>query len=253
MVTTVDPGRNEKRTGKIFSPVIELVGPAGAGKTSLARALASHNRRIRIIDPPDFRKIGEFPFFIWNTLSLLPTFFRLHFHHRGASPTRRESAWMATLNGWHSKLHSTGNDHAVNILDQGPIFLMAQLFYFGPECLKSRRARDWQGRMYRKWAFTLDEVFVLDASDSQLIERIHGRDKWHVMKKEHNARVSEFLAQYRIAYEGVISMLTTNNPNLKVVYFDTGRIPLDGMTSGILDEYHLKAGKAEAFQALSPG
>jgi len=107
--------------------------------------------------------------------------------------------------------------------------------------------------MYRKWAFTLDEVFFLDASDSQLMERIRGRDKWHIMKKESDSRVFELLAQYRIAYERVISMLTANNHDLKVVYFDTGQISMEGMANRILEEYNLKDEKVEVSDTLSPG
>jgi shikimate kinase len=253
MVTTVDQYAKDKCIRKIISPVIELVGPAGAGKTSLARTLGSRNKRIRIIDPPYFRKIEKLPFFIWNTLSLLPTFFNLYFHHGGTSPTRRHFVWMATLNGWHKKFHNMGNDHTIILLDQGPIFFMAQLFFLGPECLRSHKARIWQGRMYKKWAVTLDTVLFLDASDSQLMERIRGREKEHIMKKKPVSGVSEFLAQYRLAYKGVISNLAANNHDLKVLYFDTTQFSLEETANRILEGYNLKNGKLGASDTLLLG
>jgi thymidylate kinase len=238
--TTLGNYRKSKAIAGKLSPVIELVGPAGAGKTTLAMALARRNKRIRIVDAPFCRKIADLPFFIRNVLLLLPTFFSLRFNHQGMSPTRRHLAWMAILNGWHIRLYNKNRDAAIRVMDQGPIFLISQLLYFGPECLRSRRTEKWWGKIFRNWAVGLDEVYFLNASDSRLMERIRARYKWHLMKEEPDSKVVKFLAQYRKAYELIISMLRSNKDNLKVVYFDTGRISIDEMVNRILDEYNLQ-------------
>ena len=66
----------KKKTHKI----IEIIGPAGAGKTSLAKILGE-NTSIKIVNQaPYYRQLGDTPFFIKNSLSILPTFGVLFTH-----------------------------------------------------------------------------------------------------------------------------------------------------------------------------
>lgn len=54
--------------------IVELVGLAGTGKTTLAQALRQCSNRIWVGEQPNFRRIGHIPFFAWNVLVMLPTF-----------------------------------------------------------------------------------------------------------------------------------------------------------------------------------
>jgi thymidylate kinase len=130
---------------------------------------------------------------------------------------------MVILNGWHRVLRRQGSkEKDIVILDQGPIYLLTELYLFGPRVLASRTAERWWAGMYKQWADALDLVIWLDAADKVLAERIRMRDQWHIVKDESDEGISEFLAQFRTAYDKVISMLSANSPGLRLLCLDTG-------------------------------
>ena len=247
MVKTVNNAGTDNIIVKKPSLVVELVGPAGAGKTILSQALSRGSDSILVSDPPFVRSVVHSPFFVRHGLLLVPTFLRLYKNkNNDRCLSRQEIAWMAILNGWHHLLRrGVGNDGKVVVLDQGPVFLLAELHMFGPESLRSRSANKWWEGMYRQWAATLDMVVWLDTSDTHLLERIRARDKWHVMKEKAEPEISQFLAHYRVAYEQVISSLTSNHNSPKVLRFDTAQESLDGIVNSLLGEFDLKDGKGE--------
>jgi hypothetical protein len=203
--------------------VVEIVGPAGAGKTTLFQALDCYSESIRLGNFPDVRKMADAPFFISNGIRLIPSQFRLY-RPNSRQLTRREFAWMSILNGWSALLHkeSDGGNKAI-ILDQGPIYLMTEMRLFGPEYLRQKSAeRLWQD-LYECWISTLDMVVWLDAADDVLLERIRTRQQEHIVKTQPAAVVYEFLSRYRTEYEFILSILTAKKTDLKVLKFDTGR------------------------------
>jgi hypothetical protein len=203
--------------------VVEIVGPAGAGKTTLFQTLDCYSESIRLGNFPDVRKMADAPFFISNGIRLIPGQFRLY-RPNSRRLTRREFAWMSILNGWSALLHkeSDGGNKAI-ILDQGPIYLMTEMRLFGPEYLRQKSAeRLWQN-LYECWISTLDMVVWLDAADDVLLERIRTRQQEHIVKTQPAAVVYEFLGRYRTEYEFILSILTAKKTDLKVLKFDTGR------------------------------
>jgi deoxyadenosine/deoxycytidine kinase len=218
--------------------IVELVGPAGAGKTTLAAELIQRNIRIQLGTPPYFREIKHFPFFTKNILSLLPIILYTYHdnHHRQLS--LREIVWMATLNGWQRILvqQASRNDASI-ILDQGPVYLLTELYVFGPNCLKDQNVKKWWDTTFKRWASTLDLIVWLDTSDHTLIERIHTRGKWHLMKGQKEVEIIKFLAEYREAYENVISLLMSYNPHLKIIRINTGLEMLELVLDKLLIDF----------------
>lgn len=229
---------NKREVTNKLGSIIELVGPAGAGKTTLAAKLKSRNIRNQLAAPPYFRDINTIPFFTKNILSLLPI---ILFTYRAKSSrhlTRREIVWMATLNGWQRLLAKQASKNEANVvLDQGPVYLLAELMVFGPDCLKDQDMKKWWDTTFRQWANILDLIIWLDTSDSILIERIKNRDKWHLMKGQKEIDIIKFLKDYREAYENVISSLTSYNPCLKIIRFDTGLESLEMVLDNLLYEH----------------
>jgi thymidylate kinase len=213
----------QTNTGKRLEEtrVVEIVGPAGAGKSTLYQALDCHPDSLRLENFPDVRKIADARFFILNGLELIPSLLGLY-RPGTRQLTRREFAWMAILNGWAALLHKeTRADNKVIILDQGPVYLMAELRIFGPESLRQKAAgRLWQD-FYDRWADTLDMVVWLDAPDEVLFDRIRIRQQEHIMKTEPAETAYEFLGRYRVEYESILSILTAKMAGLKVLRFDT--------------------------------
>ena len=212
---------NRSWTGK--PRVVEIVGPAGAGKTTLCRALACHTDAIRLENFPDVRKAADAPFFISNGLQLIPRLLRLY-RPKSRNLTRREFAWMTILNGWSALLHREANKGSkVIILDQGPLYLLAEMRLFGPEYLRQQTAeRLWQD-FYDRWKDTLYLVVWLDADNDVLIDRIRTRKQDHIVKAQPATVVHEFLNRYRTEYASILSILTGKEANLRVLKFDTGR------------------------------
>ena len=215
------PNSNGRRLEK--PRVVEIVGPAGAGKTTIYQALDCHHESIRLENFPDVRKIAAAPFFISNGLQLIPSLIRLY---RPSSRllTRREFAWMTILSGWSALLRKESQDGSkAIILDQGPLYLLAEMRVFGPEYLRQKAAeRLWQD-LYGRWIATLHMVVWLDAADEVLLDRIRTRRQEHIVKTEPATVVFEFLDRYRTEYEHLLSILTTKMASLRVLRFDTGR------------------------------
>lgn len=202
--------------------LIEVIGPAGAGKTTLSQALRNTLPSIKYEELPQVRSFSNLPFFIKNVLPLIPAALRK------ASPddrfaTRRELAWMAILNGWPDLLAKKEALHCQTmLLDQGPIFLMAALAEFGPENLKPHRLSEWWEATFMRWSHMLDLLIWLDASDEVLSSRVHTRKSYHVMKDAPDSEFCDFLARFRRIYDFLVTQMARRNSSLQVVRIDTG-------------------------------
>jgi shikimate kinase len=226
--------------------VVEIAGPAGAGKTAVLRSLKRRSKKVTDVALPRFRSLAGFPFFAEHGLLLLPTLLRLAMHN-GRGLTYGEIRSMITLNGWHRlfRTNAVTNDR-LRFLDQAAVFMMAELHEFGPESLRSTGAHKWWSRVHRKWAKALDLVIWLDASDAILRERIQSRRRWHVMKNRPAAEVVEFLARYRHGYEQAVSALTAYNPGLRVLRIDTGDKSVDQVVDRLMLDLGLQVYNREA-------
>ena len=198
--------------------IIELVGPAGAGKTTLCVALRGYPELFRECFPPVVWSLRDAPFYATNLLRLVPTIAAL----RGNRITRREAAWMAALEGWPERLKIRAkSENRILVLDQGPVFLITTLQNFADSSLRRPEAERWWKKIYSRWATTVDTVIWLDAPDPELIGRIRTRSQEHMVKDKSDAEIAAFIASYRSAYRNVISRMTILNGKLSVLNMDT--------------------------------
>ena len=156
-------------------------------------------------------------------LKLIPSLLRLY-RSNSRQLTRREFAWMSILVGWSSLLRKESRDgNKVIILDQGPVYLLAEMRLFGPEYLRQKAAEGFWQDLFDRWRTTLHMVIWLDAPNDILLDRIRSRQQEHILKTEPAMVVYEFLDRYRVEYEFILSVLTSKKANLQVLRIDTGQ------------------------------
>jgi thymidylate kinase len=201
--------------------VVEIIGPAGAGKSTLCQLLSQYTNAIQLQNFPDVRKVKDVPFFILNGFQLMPDLF--HLYRPGSRQlTRREFAWLAILQGWSSLFDRKRSDGKIIILDQGPVYLMAEMRLFGPEYLRQRDAESFWQKFYYRWRTTLCMVVCLDAADGILLNRIRNREQELIVKTQPAAVVYEYLQKYRKEYESLLSSFSSHKSRFKVLRYDTG-------------------------------
>jgi deoxyadenosine/deoxycytidine kinase len=192
---------------------------------------------------PDVRKKADALFFFYYGLGLAPLLLRLY---QGPNEwlNRREFAWLTILSGWphRLKMEKRKSDKVI-ILDQGPVYLLAETNELGPACLKSSTAERFWQRTYQRWATTLDVVIWLDTDNSLLFERIQTRTKGHAVKNEPAQTAYKFLESYRAAYEHIFRRLKANPEGPRIIHFDTGQDQPDEIVDQLLVECGLKKSK----------
>jgi energy-coupling factor transporter ATP-binding protein EcfA2 len=211
---------------------IELVGPAGAGKSTLARVLCQRHRRIRIGTEIAFRKVHQLPILIGSIPLVLSSFYNGVIG--GPNWTWDEMKFLVYLEKWKRVLEQQAKSHSGTILlDHGPVFKLATLHAFGPDWLRSAAADAWWRNLFQEWAELLDLIVWLDAPDALLETRINARNQKHQLKGRPESEVLQFLARYRSSYNYVLSGLAASN-GPSVIHYDTSLASLDDIGEEIL-------------------
>jgi len=201
--------------------VTELVGPAGAGKSTISRALTECSKEIRIVHPPGGRSLQTLGFYLMNSLRLMPLLIRVKLTG-DRKLTRGEIASMAVLDGWPRLIRQRSQaDCRVILLDPGPLLMMAELILRGPRALRQPFMQRWWRKICNQWAEELDKLVILDANDTILTNRIRTRDKQHVMKEALGKDVHEFLCAYRLEYDRLVHSLVARGGGPDILRFDT--------------------------------
>lgn len=223
--------------GKGNTKIIEIIGPAGAGKSTLAFLLAKNPDVLLVDQSPNTRRLADIPFFILYILKLLPFLFHLYIHHKGRWFTKREIAEMAILTGWPDLIKKRAQRNGrITLLDEGPIFTMAYLLVYGPDTIRCDIARKWWRKIYKKWAKSLDEVIWLDASNSDLVARIRSREKPHGVKMKSDQESFQYLDALRKTYKEILHSLIAFAPEISVRQFDTAQVSMSQITRRIASE-----------------
>ena len=234
------PGLTKTRRKPLF--IVELVGPAGAGKTTLSRVLSERDEKILIGPEIEFRKMEHIPIFVCNAPYLLPVFL-----HRC-----RNSRWFAWdeikalvyLKAWPQVLRQQAKiNGTIILLDHGPVFKLATLHAFGPDKLRSQDFKTWWDSMFRQWGYILDLVIWLDAPDTILKERINTRDQRHAVKGKPELEAEKFLARYRASYTQIMAKLKANG-RPRLLRFDTYQSSIEQTVDEVLAVFNWKRSKS---------
>ncbi|MGH7531140.1 MAG: hypothetical protein ACREMN_12210 [Gemmatimonadales bacterium] len=182
--------------------IVELVGPAGAGKTTLARGVSAADRTVRA----GLSLWGlPRPQLLVSALALVPT--AVGAALRGARLRGGELAQMIRLGALRRVVRREAPRHRILLLDEGPVFALSWLDVFFTRN-GDRVPASWRRRTIADWALLLDLVVFLDASDLTLAQRIRSRSKTHPVKDHSDAEISGFSARFRQAFERAIGELS---------------------------------------------
>jgi thymidylate kinase len=182
--------------------VAELIGVAGCGKTTLARALAGRDGAIR-----PHLGVWRLPrtLLIGTGIRTIPSLIALRRRQRLRWSDAKYMIRFAALHDLLSR-ESAAQYESV-LLDEGVVFALAWLRARGHEDLRQPGFDDWWRLALQKCGSVIDVVIWLDASDSVLLQRVRGRHQAHPMKDATDRALCDFLARWRTAYEFVIEEL----------------------------------------------
>jgi broad-specificity NMP kinase len=192
---------------KVETPrIVELVGLAGVGKTTLSHMLRQRSERIRVAADLALRNRRHVPIFAGYFPFLLPRMIRGRASSRGF--TWDEMKAMVYLKMWPRLLRTeAAQNNEVILLDHGPIFKLATLNAFGPERLKREGFESWWHSALAQCASTLDMVVLLQAPNEILIERINARHQRHAVKGKSALDAHEFLMRYQDSFDEILLRL----------------------------------------------
>lgn len=221
--------------------IIEFIGPAGVGKSTLTKALSERLACVKLETPPSFRKVEDIPFYVRNTFSLLPILSRIYLRRNGKLPPREFFVFRVMLNGWHQVLKQEAlRSGSIIILDQGPVYMLTILTMFDSGGFKANNSEKYWDCAFRNWAETLDVVVRLDTSLPILVQRIRTREIWHKVKDRSDVDAYRYLESYRLGFENVISRLKAYSSTLRILRVDTGRNSLEETMENVIAELHLE-------------
>lgn len=210
--------------------VIELIGPAGAGKTGLLRAIARQAPSVRTGLRLD--RLRALPVVAWQAVALTPATVDMLFTDSRWLWTGLRHLWR--LRAFPAQLErARGSGHRTILLDEGPVFSLGRLSVFQRAHEGSGwLARAWSAEVAR-WRQRLTGVVLLDADNDVLAQRIRNRAKQHPVKNGSDQQIFEFLDDYRKAYRDIVKHLQAEDL-VQVVELDTTTRPFEEIAADIV-------------------
>lgn len=226
--------------------VVELVGLAGAGKTTLAKALGRRSEDVCVKEDLAFRSMEHLPIFIGN-IPTLPSLY-LRPSQNGRRFTWDEIKSIIYLKEWPRVLRNERRRDATVILDHGAVFKLATLNAFGPEQLHNANMESWWVRTLDQWSRTLDLIIWLNAPYETLIERINSREQRHAAKGKSSKQASRFLDAYLASYEHVLGRLFAQD-GPQFLQFDTSQATAEKIADDILTLFNTASNTTQSISS----
>ena len=185
--------------------VIEIVGVAGAGKSTLAHRLSAEPGRY--LAPFLDTRRRRHRRYIWRSLpAVAPVLMRGAWNRPRIS--WRELKLVVYVASWPRYLSESWEPGQTGfVLDQGPVYALGRLRALGKPFTQTPSFERWKHKMVGVWSRVLSHVVVLDAPDQTLIKRIGARADQHEAKGLPSELGIEFLRRHRRAFEEIIGLV----------------------------------------------
>jgi len=215
--------------------MIEVIGVAGSGKTTICRALTERCREVEV--GIRLSRLRYVPRLAVHALKCSPTILA-HDLRQGRDNWRqaRLRIYLDTLHGVTRQVVRTST--RTILFDQGPLFLLSVLYSSGNESSLSAIGNRWWRATLKRWSATLDVVIWLDAPDDLLIDRIRSRARNHRCKTSTPEETRHFLANFRSRYQDILSRLAKYG-GARAISVDTSRLSVDKVAEHIVSECRL--------------
>lgn len=198
--------------------VIELVGLAGTGKTTLLRAVGAHEPSVRAGVQVD--RVRDLPVALGHGVRLAPLLL-------GAFGSGVHAAWsaaryMVRLNTLLTITTRSDPQGPTLLLDEGPTFILTRLAAFPEQHVGGPVFNMAWERGLRRTSGILDAIVWLDAPNAVLAQRIRHREKAHRIKGASDSELRAFLDRYRSTYDRVVDLIASSGAT-RVLRYDTSR------------------------------
>ena len=218
-----------------FPRIIELVGVAGTGKSTLLRAMRQRNERIKTLPLPS--KISYLSFLIKMASTWLPLYLKNYRDSRWF--TVQEIRNMGYLDTWLPFIRSQARTREdIFALDTGSVHWLASLQEFGPPITRHPRYQGWLKNKHEQWSSALDVIIWLEAPDDLCLERVLSRDERHELKHIPTESALREEKCYRESYGQIIPSMAAQH-SVKVLFFRTDQVSTQQMVDQIFSETDL--------------
>ena len=198
--------------------VVELVGPAGAGKSTVRALVRSALDDGGPATPEGRTRARSAMLAARHASEWLPAAVGLlATAPRIGRPLLRHLVRVRTLAAELPRLGAAG---APVLFDEGPVFSLARVSRACEQAPLPALARYLEASL-AVWGATLGAIVYLDAPDAVLARRINGRAKAHRVKGRPDAELRAFLAWYRRHYASLLQDLAGRG--VRIVRVDTAR------------------------------
>lgn len=213
---------------------VEIVGPAGSGKSTLQAALGAmpgvHGATV-------YRSLSRLPLW-WRARGRVSSILR----DPDLDASRRERIWITRLEAADeiARREATRTACRLLVFDQGPVFALTKIGGAIETRRQSDELRRWRQGQVRSWSEALAAVVVLDGPDDALIKRVRTRSKAHPLQHLSSGDAEAWVRRERADYEATLAELG-DGARPAILRFDTTvGTPIDAVAGTIaaLDPAH---------------